>query len=65
MLETGRSLFRFPKKILDYSFDLTLPVAYCPGVDQPLTEINNRNLPRVKGWPARKSDLTDISEPNV
>jgi hypothetical protein len=36
------------------------------GSNQPLTEMSTRNLPAVKGWPARKTDnLTDICEPIV
>jgi hypothetical protein len=36
---------------------------------QPLTEMSTRNLPRGKGWAARKADLTaicgslDVSQP--
>jgi hypothetical protein len=34
------------------------------GSTQPLTEMNTRNLPGSKGWPARKADnLTAICEP--
>jgi hypothetical protein len=34
------------------------------GFTQPLTEMNTRNLPGGKGWPARKADdLTAICEP--
>jgi hypothetical protein len=37
-----------------------------PGSTQPLTEMNSRNLPVGKGWPARKADnLTAIYEPFV
>jgi hypothetical protein len=32
---------------------------------QPLTEMNARKLPRGKGQPARKADLTAICEPIV
>jgi hypothetical protein len=36
------------------------------GSIQPLTEMNNRNLPAGKGRPARKADnLTAICEPIV
>jgi hypothetical protein len=35
------------------------------GSTQPLTEMNIRNLPRGKGRPARKADLTALCEPIV
>jgi hypothetical protein len=36
------------------------------GSTQPLTEMSARNLPGVRGWPARKADkLTAICEPIV
>jgi hypothetical protein len=35
------------------------------GSTQPLAELSTRNLSRGKGLPARKVDLTAISEPIV
>jgi hypothetical protein len=36
-----------------------------PRSTQPLTEMSTKNLPGVKGRPARKVDLTAICEPTV
>jgi hypothetical protein len=35
------------------------------GSTQPLTEISTRILPGGKGWAARKTDITAISEPII
>jgi hypothetical protein len=67
MLQVGRSPVRSPMRSLDFSIDLILPAAlWALGLTQPLTEMSTRNLPRVKGRPARGADnLTSICEPIV
>jgi hypothetical protein len=63
MLQAGRSRVRFPMRSLDFSIDLILPAL---GSTQLLTEMSTRNLPGVKGQPARKANnLTAICEPIV
>jgi hypothetical protein len=50
-----------------FFFNLSNPSSHTMalGSTQPLTEMNARNLPEGKGRPARKADLTAISEPIV
>jgi hypothetical protein len=46
-----------------FSIYLILPASIRPlGWTQPRTEMSTRNLPKGKGWPTRKADLTAICE---
>jgi hypothetical protein len=67
MLQAGKSPVRVPMKSLDFSVQLIFPAAlWAWGSTQPLAEISTRNLPGVKGQPARKADhLTAINEPII
>jgi hypothetical protein len=67
VLQTGRSLVRFPMRSLDFSIDLNPSSHFMTLVStQPLTEISTRNLPEGKGRPARKADnLSAICEPII
>jgi hypothetical protein len=63
MLQAGRSRVRVPRRWIFFQFDLILPAALST---QSLTEMSTRNLPGVKGRPARKADnITVICEPIV
>jgi hypothetical protein len=53
MLQAGRSRVRFMMRSLDISIDPFLPAVVWPWGRQTLTEMNTRNLPGGKGWPAR------------
>jgi hypothetical protein len=54
-------------RTLDFSIELILAATIWPwGSTQPLSEMNTKNLPGVKGWPARKADnLIAICEPII
>jgi hypothetical protein len=67
MVQTGRSLVRFPIRSLGFLIDLVLPATLWPwGSTQPVTKMSARNLPGGKGWLAHKTDsLTAICEPIV
>jgi hypothetical protein len=66
MLQAGRSRDRIPIRWI-FFFNLPNPSSrtMALGSTQPLTEMSTRNLPRGKGRPARKADLTAICEPIV
>jgi hypothetical protein len=67
MLQAGRSRIQFPMRSLDFLnwpniFSLTMALKST----QPLTEMSTRNLPGVKGRPARKAEnLIAICESTV
>jgi hypothetical protein len=62
----GRSWVRFLMRSLDFSIDLILRAALWLWSRLGLvTEMSTRNLPRDKGRPARKADITAICEPIV
>jgi hypothetical protein len=62
MLLSGRSRVRLPMRT-DFSINLNLPAALCPGVDSASNGNDTRNLPGGKGRPARKAgNLTAICE---
>jgi hypothetical protein len=66
MLQARRSRDRVPMRWI--FFNLPNPSSNTMGLGstQPLTEMSTWNLPRGKGWPARRSDnLTNICEPTV
>jgi hypothetical protein len=66
MLQAGRSRIRFPISSLNFFFNLPKPSSRNLNLvsTQSLTEMSSRNLPGVKGRPARKADdLTAIREP--
>jgi hypothetical protein len=52
---------------VDFFFNLPNPSIRTTalGSTQPLTKMSTKNLPRGKGRPARKADLTAICEPIV
>jgi hypothetical protein len=61
MLQAGRSRDQVPMK---WIFSIYLTTAL--GSTRPLTEASTRNLPGVKGPPARRTDnLTAICEPII
>jgi hypothetical protein len=67
MLQAGRSRVRFPISSLDF-FNWPNPSSriMALGSNQPLTEMNTRNLPGGKWRPAHKADnLTAFCEPIV
>jgi hypothetical protein len=57
LLQAGRSRVRFALTSLDV-FNCPNPSSctMAMGSIQSLTEMSTRNLPGVKGWPARKAD---------
>jgi hypothetical protein len=63
MEQAGRSRVRFPMNSLDFSIELILPAALCPGVDSASDRNEYQNLPPDKGRPVTKADnLTAICE---
>jgi hypothetical protein len=63
MLQTGRSPVQVPDERDFFNPSNRTMVL---GSTQPLTEMNTRNLPGGKKWPARRADnLTAICEPIV
>jgi hypothetical protein len=66
VLQAGGSRVRFPMWSLDFSNLLnTSSRTMTLGSNQPLTEMNTRNIPEVKGRPTRKAEVTVICEPIV
>jgi hypothetical protein len=66
MLQAGRSPVRVPDKVNFFNLPNSSSLTMALGSTQPLTEMNNRNLPGGEKWPARRADkLAAICEPNV
>jgi hypothetical protein len=66
MLQAGRSPVRIPDEVFFFNVLNPSSRTMALGSTQPLTEMNIRNLPGGKKWPARRADnLAAICEPNV
>jgi hypothetical protein len=66
MLQAGRLPVRVTDEVNFFDLPNLSSRTMALGSNQPLTEINTRNLPGGKKRPARKADnLTAICEPNV
>jgi hypothetical protein len=66
MLQAGRSRVRFAVGIIGIFSQPNLSSRNMAlWSTQPLREVSTRNLPRGKGRPERKADLTVIFEPIV
>jgi hypothetical protein len=66
MLEAGRSPVRVPDEVNFFNLPNPSSRTMALGSTQPLTEMNTRNFPGGKKWPAHRVDyLAAICELNI
>jgi hypothetical protein len=66
MLQAGKSPVRVPDEVNFFNLFNPTSRTMALGSTQPLTEMNTRNLPGRKKWPAcRPDNVATICEPNA